>query len=347
MERQGKKRRWTIRYVKPGEDAKQAPALADLWCKDNDLLFQWTAEAAKTPAAEQLRNGVVKFSVADKHHLLPLRKAVIQPIYSLDLSKRTTYVTYKLTNPPKAVALNIEIRGAERMPVAAGYQSEKRISLIPQGPLLSTLVAPTKGGKSPRPPIRKPPGKTPAVPQEPPLADEDPSRIVILFDKFSTGQHPQLWIDPRQDGAGAIEVAVSALLVGEKERTDLTAKAVEDFRTPRNDKLKELERDYGSLRDRGTFLDKRIGEIKANAKLTGAALVKARSEVKKMQQELTIVQRDTKKLEDQIKVIKDELQSVTFADNLIRFINRQAQFQYRVYAKSGDAEVDLVRGGWE
>jgi hypothetical protein len=91
------------------------------------------------------------------------------------------------------------------------------------------------------------------------------------------------------------------------------------------------------------LIDRRIGELKADPGTSAAAIVKSRAEIKRMQTRLPIVQKEFKKQDELLQRLKAELNWVGAADRLLQVINKAVVIQYRVYAKSGDLEIDLVR----
>lgn len=354
LERDGQKNAWTIRFAGPAnvafsasdgaaenndtaeDDSTQndaAPAVdavvADVWCVQSSLMFRWRAEAKDIPASEQLRNAAMRFSLGTHHQVMALRDAVAQRIHTLDLSDRSNDVAATIAHPPRADSLHLEVLGVRDMPVNAYYENDIRTIAVG-----AAAASPTSDTKRLRPARPKPPANDVASTSD---AADGPERVTILFDKFVDGEQPQLWIDARRGDAGDVTIQFASRIVRGKIVDDLTARSLELYRLPREQKLASVERDWKNAHDATVFLDRRIGETKAGINPTVS--------VRTLQSRLVSAQREYKKLDDELKRIKGELAWVDAANRLVQAIDDRGQLQYRLFAKSGDLEIDLVRGG--
>jgi hypothetical protein len=270
----------------------------------------------------------VQFTIAAHRQTLALREPISQPAHLLDLSDRTNDIAATLPHPPRSESLHLEISGIRDMSVNASYQRERNVVPI-------ALAAPAGADKQPqRPPRRTPPAREPAAE---PDADEAPERITILFDTLADGQQPQLWIEPRHDGGGDVSIRVAARIVRGKIVDDMTAKSLDLYLLPRQQALASVERDWKNMHDLTVFLDRRIGETRAG--------INPRESIRSLEVKLRAAQREYQKLDDHLQKLKAELAWAEAAQLLIQTIDKHSRLKYRVFAKSGDLEIDLVHGG--
>ncbi|MEX2188686.1 MAG: hypothetical protein WD875_17895 [Pirellulales bacterium] len=364
LERDGKKPQWTIRFTAAVTALAAAPAvdasadadagdgsngegegsdvtggagagsaavdlvLADVWCVESSVMFRWHAEAKDVPAAEQLRNAALRFSVSSQHRVMALREPVVHPAHTLDLSDRSSEITAAIANPPRAESLYLEVLGTRDMPVNAYFEHEKQVIPLAAGDA-------TKADDKPQRPVRPKPSLR--KPDEKPGGDDSPERIGILFDEFVDGERPQLWIDGKYDGADEVTVRIAARIVRGKIVDDLTTKSLELYRLPRERRQATVERDWKNAHDAMVFIDRRIGETRAG--------INPSASVGTLQTQYKAAERAYKKLDDELNRIKAELAWVDAAKLLIGSLDKHGQLKYRVFAKSGDLQIDLVRGG--
>jgi hypothetical protein len=291
-------------------------------------MFRWRAEAKDIAAAEQLRNAALRFSVGSQHQVMALREPIVHPAHTLDLSDRTSEIDATFAHPPRAESLYLEVLGTRDMPVNAYFEREKQV--MP----LALVDSADRDDKPPRPLRPKPPVRKST---DKPAADDAPERIAILFDEFVDGETPQLWIDAQYGSAGDVKVRIAARIVRDKIVDDLTSKSLDLYRLPRERRLASVERDWKNTHDAMVFIDRRIGETRAG--------INPSASVGALQTQYKAAERAYKKLDDELNRIKAELAWVDAAKLLIGSLDKHGQLKYRVFAKSGDVEIDLIRGG--
>lgn len=288
-------------------------------------MFRWLPEAKDSPLAEQLRNTAVRFSLGTHHQSIALREAIAQPVYTLDLADRSKEIACTIENPPQAEFLYLEVIDVQDMPVNAYYLNEEKVTAIP----LAKAVPPTDDKKKPAP--KPKPGSAP-------VKDRTP-RVTVLFDKFVDGEQPQIWVEPRLENGQELKIRVAPRIVRGNIVDDLTARSLELYRVPRDQRLASVERDWKNAHDAAVALDRRIGETRAG--------INPSASIKTLQSKLVAARREHKKLDDELNRIKAELAWVEAANLLIKSIDDNGQIKYRVFAKSGDLEIDLIRAGVE
>jgi hypothetical protein len=316
FERDGTKTTWTVSLIDPELKGGKV-AIASLWCFQSSVMFQWLPDAADVPTAEQLRNTAVRFTVGTRNQYMALRKALPQPVHTLDLADRTNEIVAAIAHPPKSDAMYIEVIGARQMPVNAHYENETAIVPVPL--IEKVEPAPKKGASQPS------------------STDPAPSRVTILFDKLNDGEQPQLWIDARQKAPGDVAISIAARIIRGKIVNDLTKKSLELYRVPRDEQVARVERDWKNAHDRIVGIDKKIGDIRQG--------VNVGVSIQSLQTRQLQAQREYERLDKEIKRIKAELAWVEAADTMMQSLDGHAQIKYRVFAKSGDFELDLVRAG--
>jgi hypothetical protein len=310
------------------EQAAEGIPIAEVWCFQSSLMFKWRPEAKDQPAAEQLRNAVLRFTLASRHQLMVLREAMAEPIYTLDLSDRQQEITVALAHPPKAESLQLEVIGARQLPVNAYFQNEQAIVAIPAAPMESELEV-ESGNKN----DKKPAGAMPPTPAG------VPARVTVMFDDLAEGEQPQLWIEPRVSADHQVTIRFAPRIVRGKIVNELTKKSLELYRVPRDEQIARVERDWKNANDTKVGLDRRIAETRQN--------INATVPIKTLQSRLAAADREYRQLDEKLKRIKAELAWVEAAEKMIASLHAHGQLKYRVFAKSGDLQVDLVRAGLE
>jgi hypothetical protein len=327
FDREGTKPSWTISLIDPEHSGGRVP-LAVVWCFQSSVMFHWLPDAGDVPEAEQIRNTAIRFTVGTSHQYMALRKPTPLEVHTLDLSDRTNEIAATIANPPKPESLYIEVIGARQMPINAHY--EKELAIVPV-PLVETpdpavkkgSKAPPKNGANATPPS----GDAPA-----------PSRVTILFDNLNDGEQPQLWIDASQKAPGEVEIEIAAKILRGKIVNDLTTNSLELYRVPRDQQIANVEREWKNAHDRIVTIDKTIGEIRAGKPDVGVS-------IRSLQTRQLQAQREYERLDKEIKRIKAELAWVNAASIMVQSLDGHAQLKYRVFAKSGDFELDLIRVG--
>jgi hypothetical protein len=301
--------------------------IAELWCVESSLMFRWLPAAKDNPLAEQLRNTAVRFSLGTHHQLLVLREALTQPVYTLDLADRTKEIACTIEHPPRAELLYLEVIDVQDMPVNAYYLNEEKTTAIPA----AKAAPPAEEKKKPVATPKPKPGSAPA---------KDPTpRVTVLFDKLVDGEQPQIWVEPRLENGQELKIRVAPRIVRGNIVDDLTSKSLELYRVPRDQRLASVERDWKNAHDATVALDRRIGETRAG--------INPSASIRALQSKLEAARREHKKLDDELNRIKAELAWVDAANLLIKSIDNNGQIKYRVFAKSGDLEIDLIRAGVE
>lgn len=301
--------------------------VAEIWCVQSSLMFRWLPAAKDNPLAEQLRNTAIRFSLGTHHQLIVLREAIPQPIYTLDLVDRSKEIACTIAHPPRAELLYLEVIDIQDMPVNAYYLNENKVTEIPT----AKAVPPTDDKKKPVAAPKPKPGS--AHPK-----DSTP-RVTVLFDKFVDGEQPQIWVEPRLENGQELKIRVAPRIVRGNIIDDLTARSLELYRVPRDQRLASVERDWKNAHDAAVALDRRIGETRAG--------INPSASIRTLQSKLEAARREHKKLDDELNRIKAELAWVEAANLLIKSIDHNGQIKYRVFAKSGDLEIDLIRAGVE
>lgn len=326
LKRDGSKPRWTIALAGPANGAAETP-LADVWCFQSSVMFQWRAEAKDVPTAAQLRNAALRFTVGTRRQHMALRKALAKPIYTLDLADRANEVMLAIEHPPRPDSLHLEVIGAQQMPVNAFYENQQAVVAIPPAD-----EPPSDTPKPARKPAPPKPGSQDAA-----SAGAAAPRVTILFDTFTDGEQPQLWVEPRYAPSGDVTVRFAPRIVRGKVVNDLTRKALDLYRVPRDQQIVRTERDWKNAHDAVVGLDRRIAESRQGINPTVP--------IKTLQSRLLAAQREYERLDKELKRIKSELAWVEAAGNTIQSLDKHGQLKFRVFAKSGDVEIDLVRAG--
>jgi hypothetical protein len=213
------------------------------------------------------------------------------------------------------------------MPVNAYYLNEEKTTAIPA----AKAAPPAEEKKKPVATPKPKPGSAPA---------KDPTpRVTVLFDKLVDGEQPQIWVEPRLENGQELKIRVAPRIVRGNIVDDLTSKSLELYRVPRDQRLASVERDWKNAHDATVALDRRIGETSAG--------INPSASIRALQSKLEAARREHKKLDDELNRIKAELAWVDAANLLIKSIDNNGQIKYRVFAKSGDLEIDLIRAGVE
>lgn len=326
LKREGSKPRWNVALAGGADGSAETP-LADVWCLQSSVMFQWRPEAKDVPAAEQLRNAALRFSLGSRHQTMALRQAVAKPIYTLDLADRADEAVLAIEHPPRSDALHLEVIGAKQMPVNAFYENQQAVVAIP------TVEAAREDATNP---AKKPVAGKPDS-QDAAAASQAAPRVTILFDTFTDGEQPQLWVEPRYAPSGDVTVRFAPRIVRGKVVNDLTRKSLDLYRVPRDQQIVRTERDWKNAHDAIVGLDRRIAESRQGINPTVP--------IKTLQSRLLAAQREYDRLDKELKRIKSELAWVEAAGNMIQSLDKHGQLKFRVYAKSGDLEIDLVRAG--
>lgn len=325
FDRDGTSTSWTISLIDP-ELSGGKVEIAKIWCIQSSVMFHWLPDAVDAPIAEQLRNTAVRFTIGSSIKYMALRKPLPQPVHTIDLSDRTNEIAAKIENPPKPDSIYIEVIGAKQLPINAHYENE--LAIVPVKIVEKPDPATKKGPKS------APKAQANTTPKD---AEAAPSRVTILFDNLNDGEQPQLWIDASQSAPGELEIEIAAKIIRGKIINDLTKKSLELYRVPRDEQVARVERDWKNAHDRIVTIDRKIGDIRQGA---GDG-----TPIKTLQARQLQAQREYDRYDKDIKRIKAELAWVDAANTMIQSLDGHGQVKYRVFAKSGDFELGLVRGG--
>ncbi|MEX0643258.1 MAG: hypothetical protein WD468_11185 [Pirellulales bacterium] len=296
--------RWTFHPALKDKPPAEQPAIAMMLLKGRELNFQWLEAAAKAPAAEQLRNTMVRISAGGTVRTMGLRAPVTAEPITMDMSKR--YMTQKLTlpSPPNMSDLWLEVTLLDHFPTVPKFKfNRKQVSL----------------NKNP------------------------PDEVIIQLAKINEGDTPEVHLQGVVVEGGAIELKISPMIVNSKGRHELSKAAVDKIRSDKDAEFATIEKDWMHFRDEGIMLDREIREINQKAGRRNSRTERA-TDQKKLRDKsarLGVVNRKFKQLDAKKKQLEPLIKAVPAVEGVVNSLHNGSRIRYRIRAKAGDMYIDL------
>ncbi len=121
---------WSIHLTGPGGETSGRPAVAEMTFGETGVRFNWSAEAAGSKSAEQLRNAFAKFTIGNEVRQLPLREPTQSEVILLDMTKLSTLHPWFLTAAPKVGDVMLELTSLDGLDTAASFKDDKSTAEI-------------------------------------------------------------------------------------------------------------------------------------------------------------------------------------------------------------------------
>ncbi|MEX0643257.1 MAG: hypothetical protein WD468_11180 [Pirellulales bacterium] len=284
--------------------------VAQFWVDGPVLRGQWMSEAAQSPAAQQLRNCTLAIRIGEAKRTLALRKSLkIDPL-TLDMSKQINI--QKIATEHEALAalppverLFVEVQRVE-FPVPAQMKRERR-------------QAPFKASK-----------------------DES---LAIVFDlEDATEEKPEIRIKAGQV-KDAWELRAESAVDGKEfardsvraKEFDMTFAALKTRKRQTEVRLKNVEKDWKAISAEKDMLEDGIKKL--SSRRTPQDIVR----LNQARARLAVVEKAYNSKDAELEHIKTSLASIAVEEELSAKLHKAAKIYFRVFVRSGDVEIDLVR----
>lgn len=329
---------WNLVYTVLSPGAQVREPLACVWREGSDLRFTWLVPPNSALGPAQLANCLVEVRAGTQRRVLQLRQPqTLQPLV-LELHRPRQVIPVAMPHPPRPERMCLEVVALEEFPGQPQFRGGIRVATAT---LSSKSPTPIASPLTPRPPMAivpvpaLPPGMVPAVPGVPgSVAPTGAEKLVIEWAEYP-----------------GVEIRLS-LSAAAPERPEVWVEAV--YRDPAESEFPLTLAE----------LDGQEAEAKKTLTSAEAALAKARSTIKRLQerdeklqknkptvkrnQELTEVQRqialssaEEAKLAKQVESAKAIIELGDKLRSLIKQLDNRAKIQFVLYLESGDADLLL------
>jgi hypothetical protein len=296
--------RWTIDLVDADSGADaKREDLADLWIDGPTLFFAWDATPQRAADAAQVQNCLITLRCGKHEAALRLRAAVTLPIPVLDLSTAANLVEIPVDAPPKGESLILELGPPDTLTWNAEFQEHRNFV---------RFATPTR------------------------------DKIVVTLDALTEQDRPQLVIEPQATPKG-LSFRTAMRIVNRGEETPVSLAHVAETRKKYSALKIKTDKEWSALGDRAATLEATAKELGRQLRFSPAQRVRVERELARVNAQVIQTKAALKKVETNKDAYDGILDFLPAVEQLIDDLHTKAKIPYRVYAKAGNAEIEIAR----
>ena len=171
---------------------------------------------------------------------------------------------------------------------------------------------------------------------------ETKEEVVVSLAQINVADKPELHWQPVSLKTG-LQLKVTPVLENAKGAFALTRSNVDEIRKNHTVRKAKVDKQWNDLRERGLALQKQFKDVEKRLVTTPAQINARQKELVRLSNQIAVLKKEFDKVDADKQTVDGVLAAVPAVDELIGRLHNVAKIPYRVVAKAGPVEIELIR----